>query len=49
MCINLESTIHQNLKAFEILLDKNETANIKQKDIQALVTEIFKAKLNISP
>ena len=34
---------------FKELLEKNKTVNIHQKNLQALATEIFKAKLNISP
>ena len=34
---------------FKELLDKNKTVSIHQKDLQALATEIFKAKLTISP
>ena len=31
------------------MLDKNNTVNIHQKNLHALATEIFKAKLNILP
>ena len=48
ICINLESTIQQDSKPFGKLLDKNETVSIQQKKIQAIVTQIFKAMLNIS-
>ena len=34
---------------FKELLDKNKTVSIHQKNLQVLATEIFKAKLNISP
>ena len=34
---------------FEELLEKNKTVSIHQKNLQVLATEIFKAKLNISP
>ena len=34
---------------FKELLDKNKTVGIHQKKLQLLATEIFKAKLNISP
>ena len=34
---------------FKELLDKNKTVSIYQKNLQVLATEIFKAKLNISP
>ena len=33
---------------FKELLDKNKTVSIHQKNLQALATEIFKTKLNIS-
>ena len=35
--------------AFKELLDKSKTVNIHQKNLEVLATEIFKAKLNISP
>ena len=35
--------------AFKELLDKSKTVSIHQKNLQVLATEIFKAKLNISP
>ena len=35
--------------AFKELLDKNKTVNIHQKNLEVPATEIFKAKLNISP
>ena len=34
---------------FKELLEKNKTVSIYQKNLQVLATEIFKAKLNISP
>ena len=34
---------------FKILLDKNKTVSINRKNLQALATKIFKAKLDISP
>ena len=34
---------------FKELLDKNKTVSIHQKNLQVLATEIFKAKLNVSP
>ena len=34
---------------FKELLNKNKTVSIHQKNLQVLATEIFKAKLNISP
>ena len=34
---------------FKGLLEKNKTVSIHQKNLQVLVTEIFKARLNISP
>ena len=34
---------------FEELLDKNKTVSIHQKILQVLATEVFEAKLNISP
>ena len=34
---------------FKELLEKNKTVNIHRKNLQVLATEIFKAKLNISP
>ena len=34
---------------FKELLEKNKTVSIHQKNLQVLATEIFKAKLNISP
>ena len=34
---------------FKELLDKNKTGSIHLKTLQVLATEIFKAKLNISP
>ena len=34
---------------FKELLDENKIASIHQKNLQVLATEIFKAKLNISP
>ena len=34
---------------FKELLEKNKTVSIHQKNVQVLATEIFKAKLNISP
>ena len=34
---------------FKELLDKNKTVSIHQKNLQVIATEIFKAKLNISP
>ena len=34
---------------FKDLLDKNKTVSIHQKILQVAATEIFKAKLNISP
>ena len=34
---------------FKELLDKNKIVSIHQKNLQVLATEIFKAKLNISP
>ena len=34
---------------FKELLDKNKTVSIHQKNLQVLATEVFKAKLKISP
>ena len=34
---------------FKELLEKNKTVSIRRKNLQVLATEIFKAKLNISP
>ena len=34
---------------FKELLDKNKIVRIHRKNLQVLATEIFKAKLNISP
>ena len=34
---------------FKELLDKNKTVSIHQKNLQVLATEVFKAKVNISP
>ena len=34
---------------FKESLDKNKTVSMHQKNLQVLATEIFKAKLNISP
>ena len=34
---------------FQELLDKSKTVSIHQKNLQVLATEMFKAKLNISP
>ena len=34
---------------FKELLDKNKNASIHHKSLQVVATEIFKAKLNISP
>ena len=34
---------------FKELLEKNKTVSIHQKNLQVLATEIFKARLNISP
>ena len=41
--------IHDSKLTFKELLNKNKTVSIHQKNLQVLATEIFKAKLNISP